>query len=427
METDTSKKFSPSKLDTYENCPRRYQYRYVDKIKRDRPSIEAHLGTAVHAALEKLYDSVRHGKILSLEPALQAYETAWEASWSDLIEIRRKEFSVDDYRRIGRECVESYYEAHKPFDRDKTVDVERRVGFSIDLDGAEIRIEGFVDRLAIGPDGAFEVHDYKTGAHLPTQEDADKDRQLAVYELAVRRLWPDVKGVRLVWHYLRHGKDIISTRGDEARESLRRELETLLRAIKNDHEFAPKKSALCDWCEYRDLCPYFRDEERLKRIPPEKRGRDAGVKLVKDFAELDQRKKACREEIKKIDKELKKLESELIELAREKNPAFAEGTDKAVSIAGLEGEVIVAAKEEVKFPSKTRSPERLEEMEAELKETPQWRDISRVDPHRLMDGIREKRWEESAVQALERVVERYADRVSEMVLRFHRRKDSETD
>ena len=59
MEADTSRKFSPSKLDTYKNCPRRYQYRYVDRIDRRERSAEAFVGTMVHAVLEDLYENLR--------------------------------------------------------------------------------------------------------------------------------------------------------------------------------------------------------------------------------------------------------------------------------------------------------------------------------------------------------------------------------
>ena len=40
LEEDRSSKFSPSKLGVYQNCPRRYQYRYVDKISRARKTPE---------------------------------------------------------------------------------------------------------------------------------------------------------------------------------------------------------------------------------------------------------------------------------------------------------------------------------------------------------------------------------------------------
>jgi len=41
----------------------------------------------------------------------------------------------------------------------------------------------------------FEIHDYKTSRSLPTQHKLDNDRQLALYELAIRKKWPDAKNI----------------------------------------------------------------------------------------------------------------------------------------------------------------------------------------------------------------------------------------
>lgn len=421
MEKDTSRRFSPSKLNTYQNCPRRYQYRYVDKIKRDRPSIEAFLGTCAHAALETLYEGVRNGKLLTLDETLAVFEGEWDRSWSSAVEIRKKEYSAEDYRTVGRDCVRSYYKRFSPFDQDKTVKVEAKTGFVLTVsdDGEEIpvRIEGYIDRLA-NNGGTFEVHDYKTSSRLPTQQDSDEDWQLAIYELALRSGWPDTEKVRLVWHYLRHDKDIVSTRTPEQLEALKGKIETLVLQIWRDSEFVPNKTPLCDWCEYRDLCPLFKHGEAVAKLPAAKRSRDSGVQLVKEFAELDAKKKGFREEIKRIEKEQKGLERDIVEMAQSKGIS---------AISGAEGEILIVKKEVVKFPTKTHSPEKLQKMEGELKATAQWPEVSRLDPHLMTDGIKEKRWAGAALLALEAILERYTERVTERPLRFHRKKDPEAE
>src|SRR5687767_1853745 len=48
-------RFSHSRLATLEDCPRRYRYRYVDRIPEAFQSAEAFLGTLVHDALQWLY------------------------------------------------------------------------------------------------------------------------------------------------------------------------------------------------------------------------------------------------------------------------------------------------------------------------------------------------------------------------------------
>ncbi len=203
MRTEESLQFSPSRLETYRSCPKRYQYRYIDKIKSDRTSVEAFLGTCAHAALEKLYDGVRHGKVMPLKAVLAVFTAEWERGSWDKIDIRSKEYSKEHYFKVGGKCVRTYSKDHKPFDKDRTLDVERKVEFPLDIgEGVVVKIWGYIDRLAetLKGDrkGYYEVHDYKTGARLPTQQDADEDRQLAIYELAVRHSWPDVPGVRLL-------------------------------------------------------------------------------------------------------------------------------------------------------------------------------------------------------------------------------------
>src|SRR5690606_9688576 len=132
--------------------------------------------------------------------------------------------------------------------------IEERVVFALD-DAGRYRMQGFVDRIARAPDGAVEIHDYKTGRWVPTQEALDNDRQLALYQIGVaRRHGPDAP-VRLVWHYLMRDQVRVSTRTPEQLEALRGETIELIERIEAETEFAPRPSTLCGWCEFRDICP----------------------------------------------------------------------------------------------------------------------------------------------------------------------------
>ena len=48
-------RLSFSRVDTYENCPRKFRYRYVDRLP-SRPAPALSFGTSVHGALERFYD-----------------------------------------------------------------------------------------------------------------------------------------------------------------------------------------------------------------------------------------------------------------------------------------------------------------------------------------------------------------------------------
>ena len=416
MEQDVSVKFSPSKLDVYKNCARRYQYRYVDKIARERKTPETTLGVAVHSAFEELYALVGGGKVPGLDEVQAVFEREFDAGWDEKVLLKDPRFGKDDWRRVGRDCVRLYYEAHHPFAADRTVAVERRVGFPIVVDGAEYRIEGFVDRLSLAADGAFEIHDYKTSKSLPPQRHADEDWQLALYELAVRREWPDAGDVRLKWHYVRHGRTLVSARDEAARRRLLEEVAALIARIKRDHEFKPAPGPLCDWCEYRDLCPEFAHPVAVAALPPDRRRQDDGVALVGQLAELDARRRALKDELKALEREKDALEERLADWA------LARGV---TAVAGEDAQASVSVKDEIRLPSKTHEPERHAALERELKGTPLWDDVAKLDGHALVEGVRSGRWSGELLALAEAALARYGQAGVTRAIRLKRRRAEE--
>ncbi len=418
MEEDKSTKFSPSKLGVYRNCPKRYQYRYVDKISRARKTPETVLGVAVHSAFETLYERVTGGQTPSLAQIQEWYEAAFEEGWDSTVVVKDPSFSKEDWKRVGTGCVALYHAANAPFTADRTVAVEKRVGFPIAVDGHEYRIEGFVDRLALAADGAFEIVDYKTAKSLPNQEHADADWQLALYELAIRREWPDAKDVRLKWHYVRHGKTLVSVRDPEARERLLAEATALISAIKRDHEFKTNKGPLCDWCEYRDLCPEFAHPVKVAAMAPEERKKDDGVRLVADYAAIEERRKRVKDELKAVELEKDEVERKLADWAQ------AAGVS---TVAGERAQASVTVKDEIHMPTKTGEAEKHAELEAEVRGSALWGEVARLDTHALLDGLKARKWKGDLLALAESLVERYGRPLTKRVVRLKKRADPEED
>ncbi len=416
MEEDRSHKFSPSKLGVYQNCPRRYQYRYVDKISRARKTPETVVGVAVHSAFEELYALVTGGKIPALDFVQGVYSREFAAGWDETVVEKDARFARDDWKKVGRDCVELYYEAHKPFSQDRTIAVEKRVGFPISVDGHEYRVEGFIDRLSLAPDGAIEIHDYKTAKSLPNQAHADEDWQLALYELAVRREWPDTQSVRLKWHYVRHGKTLVSIRDEAARVKLLADAGALISVIKHDHVFEPRPSPLCDWCEYRDLCPVFADEVRVAAIPPIQRSKDGGVALVANYAEIEDRRKRLKDELKTVEAEREKIEDDIA--------AWAKNAGVTV-VAGERAQASVTLKDEIYLPTKSAEPEKHGELEAEARKTPLWVEVARLDGHALLEGLKARRWTGELLTTAAALVARYGHRAQKCTVRLKRRADND--
>ena len=249
-------RYSHSRLSTFENCPRQYRYRYIDKLPRLGPGVEAHVGISVHQALERLYNAIKEGREApGRQQVLDFYRQSWEETDPETLRIVRRGFDLDDYFELGRHCVQSYYDLNAPFTQTETIAVEKKVEIQLDRAG-RYQLIGYMDRLARAADGTYEIHDYKTSSSLPWKDDLKNDRQLALYEMGIRReLGADESiQVRHIWHYLTFEE--VFTR-ELTRERLRSFARSTMKAIDTVEAastYPARTSALCHWCDFNQQC-----------------------------------------------------------------------------------------------------------------------------------------------------------------------------
>lgn len=247
--------YSHSRLSSFENCPQKFQFRYILQVPQETEGIEAFVGKRVHEVLERLYHFVAQQKLPSLPKVIARYHAFFDEHFDEeRIRIVKEGMKVDDYRRLGVDCLSNYYARNYPFDKDETLGIERRVVFHLD-DDARYGVQGIIDRIVRTRDGVIEIHDYKTGAYVPSQKTLDEDRQLALYQIGVAREYGDDAPIRLVWHYLAKDRRRESERTPEQLDALRAETIALIDRIEAEREFPPEKNRLCDWCEFRQICP----------------------------------------------------------------------------------------------------------------------------------------------------------------------------
>ena len=82
--------YSNSRIETFEKCPRKYKFRYLENIKSETEGVEAYVGKRVHETLEKLYRDLKMTKMNTLEDLLRFYESEWEKNWHGKIQVVRK-------------------------------------------------------------------------------------------------------------------------------------------------------------------------------------------------------------------------------------------------------------------------------------------------------------------------------------------------
>ena len=125
--------YSPTRLDTFRRCPRRYYYKYVRRVRVEREqTIEAFMGKLVHGALERLYRARMHGRVLTAEELVGHFNAAWEDRLDGGIVVVRKDYTPDDYRRVGVECLRRYHRHHAPCDLGTTLALEDRISIALD-------------------------------------------------------------------------------------------------------------------------------------------------------------------------------------------------------------------------------------------------------------------------------------------------------
>ena len=375
--------YSHSQLSTYETCPHQYKLAYIDKIEIETEGIEAFMGSRVHDALEKLYRDLKVTKLNSLEEILEYYRQSWEKNWNEMIQIIRKGYTAEDYRRLGEKCITDYYNRYYPFDQGKTLGLEENIYFRLDEE-KEYWIRGFIDRLALSDHSILEIHDYKTSGRLPTQEDVNSDRQLAFYQMGVEGKWKDIQEVRLVWHYLAFDAEIHSSRTPEKLHQLRQETLELIQKIESDRQFLPKEGALCDWCDYQAFCPKRKHLITVENLPLNEYLNEEGVRLVNKYVELKERKRLLDEE---IDVELAKVEEALYAYAQKEEIEAIYGSDHVAKIK-------VETKE--KYPLKGDPSRRA--LDDIIKRAGKWMEVSDLNPWMLARVIGRGSWDSSLVK-----------------------------
>ncbi len=252
--------YSHSRLSSFENCRKQFHFRYVLRIPQESEGIEAFVGKRVHEVLERLYRFVDRDLIPSLPKVLARYRALWDEHFdAERIRIAREGTPVEFYRELGERCLRNFYTRNYPFDGDETLGLEQHVRFALDTEG-EYRVQGFVDRVVRAPDGTIEIHDYKTGQRVPAQQYLDEDRQLALYQLGLEREYGERESFRLVWHYVARNQVRTSMRTPEQLDTLRRETIELIDRIEAETEYAPNRIPLCQWCEYKSICPEWNED-----------------------------------------------------------------------------------------------------------------------------------------------------------------------
>jgi RecB family exonuclease len=247
---------TPSKLLSYEDCPRRYRYAYVDRPAPPKGPPWAHnsLGASVHTALRSWFALPRRKR------GLHVVSKLLRATWvSEGYRDPEQELAAFDR---AQEWLSGYLGGLDP--SWEPLGVERTVAAKTPT----LALSGRVDRLDRRGDEVVIV-DYKTGRSGLTDDDARGSRALALYAYAAERtLRTPCRQVEL--HHLptgtvashRHTDESLARhlrRAEEAVADIRAAERAVASGSAPDEAFPAMPGRQCGWCDFRRICPAAAD------------------------------------------------------------------------------------------------------------------------------------------------------------------------
>lgn len=221
----------------YRECPWKYKLLFVDG-RRIPLTPKSSFGLSLHRTLEAW---LRGGE-LTREALLDAYRARWmSGGYPD-------EASESRYFAKGERALARFY-GEEESRRSRTLAVEKEFVWNSGVH----QVRGMIDRIDQGPDGEYELVDYKTGPEAPSEEQVAQDLQLRFYALGAKRglhLTP----ARLTVDCVVAGERV-SAAYDGAGEDA---LDADIRAAASGIEAGafPPRADFCPRCDFRRDCAY---------------------------------------------------------------------------------------------------------------------------------------------------------------------------
>jgi len=247
---------APSRLSTYQDCPRRYRLTYLDRPTPPKGPPWAHnsLGAAVHSALANWWKLPVEQRTVAAGG--QLLDEAW--LFDGFLDSVQQEAA----RERARAMVQTYVARLNP--HFEPLGVERTVA----LKTSSAALFGRVDRIDERGSEGLVVVDYKTGRHLLTVDDARCSLALAIYAAAAERtLRRRCRRVEL--HHLPTGDVLVWEHTDAGlarhigrADSLAAEIADLderhragVSGDEADAMYPANVGGRCGWCDFNRSCP----------------------------------------------------------------------------------------------------------------------------------------------------------------------------
>ncbi len=241
-------RLSFSRIDTYRTCPRKFRFRYVDRLPT-LPSPHLSFGTSIHGALEAFHDRKLPEQPTEDELLGFLFE-AWDTRGFE--ELPRQEQLA--YYRHAQQVLRRYHA--RPWPADRTT-AATEAWFEVPF-AYEAVVVGSIDRVDVDADGGLHVVDYKTNRKARSRAEVASSLQLALYALACQHLYGSLPRT-VALDFVVPGLTVTVPLDDLDLDAAREAVLVTAAAIRAER-FETLPNRLCDWCDHRTVCPAWEGE-----------------------------------------------------------------------------------------------------------------------------------------------------------------------
>ena len=246
---------SPSRLNDYLDCPRKFFYLKVLGIDVEEADWDnANFGSVIHSILERAVKFAKEkGEYPDIKTVLEKFHTGMDSS--RFSEIAKKEKFI----KLGEKLLMNYYPYFSQIPANRVENVEFSFyGVSV----GEDLVSGKIDRIEKNSDGTYSLYDYKTGKPTSekqiTQSGGKKNyyNQLCFYKYAYEKMTGNKVSQVGIIYVEDHAKSVYKTLTDSDMayiENLIKDTYSKIKALKFN-PIKEDKQGVCKTCVYKHLC-----------------------------------------------------------------------------------------------------------------------------------------------------------------------------
>lgn len=267
---DFSKIYSFSKLNLFDTCKKQYHFNYLDpevaprKKEFIKPRDYMTKGSAVHDAITLFYHlSVEERTFPNLKKCLKESWYSEDDKYKspplgELGGFKDLEHERKTYRE-ALHLLKNFYDM-EDIDPNLFLIPTKNIKYSFDDYkkmiqgiGDDVSISGKFDRIDKLDDGKLRIIDFKTG------KKKEDNFQLEFYKY-LAELNFDSKVKTVSFYYLNTGEVEDFDFSDVKNDDVQSKIIDKVKAITDEKDFPPEPSALCNFCDFKVICPHFENK-----------------------------------------------------------------------------------------------------------------------------------------------------------------------